>query len=385
MKFLVVFGTRPEAVKLAPVIAALNAEPGLETQVCLTGQHRELVDSALDFFGIRPDFDLDLMTPGQALNPLVARLIERLDPVLAEAAPDRVIVQGDTATALAAALAAFHRAIPVAHVEAGLRTYRAGEPFPEELNRRAIALVADLHFAPTRAARDNLLAERLRGEVFVTGNSGVDALDMVLARLADDAALRLAADAALPAPTPGRGQILVTAHRRESLGAPFAAICAALARLAERGDVDILFPLHPAAERRAAAEAALGGHENIRLLPPLGLPAFVRLMERADLVLTDSGGVQEDAVTLGRKLLVMREATERPEAIEAGAALRVGTDPARIVHAAERLLAAPAPGRRSHLYGDGRAAERIVAGLLGRPVDEFARDWPRIEGMRRIG
>jgi len=377
MRFLTVFGTRPEAVKLAPVIAALKAEPGLETLVCLTGQHRELVDSALAFFGIRADFDLDLMTPGQALNPLAARLIERLDAIFAAAMPDRVIVQGDTSSALAAALAAFHRGIPVAHVEAGLRTYRPGQPFPEELNRRAIGLIADLHFAPTRAARDNLLAERLTGDVFVTGNTGVDALDMVLARLAGEP------DCADP-PT-GRKLVLVTAHRRESLDGAFGAICAALARLAARDDVEIMFPLHPNPQLRATAEAALGGCPNLRLLPPLDLPDFVRLMRRADLVLTDSGGVQEEAVTLGRPLLVLREATERPEGVEAGAALRVGTDPARIVHAAETLLAAGASGRRSQLYGDGGAAARIVDGLLGRPVDEFARDWPRIEGLRRIG
>jgi UDP-N-acetylglucosamine 2-epimerase (non-hydrolysing) len=386
MKLLAVFGTRPEAVKIAPVLKALQRESSVEARVCVTGQHRDLLDKALHFFSIRPDFDLQVMAPEQALNPLVARLIERLDSVLVRAAPDRVIVQGDTSTALAAALAAFHRGIKVAHVEAGLRTYRSAQPFPEEYNRRAIGLIADLHFAPTRAARDNLLLERLDGEVFVTGNSGIDALDLVLARLEADAALSAEVDAGLPPILAGRKPILVTAHRRESLGAPFGAICAALAALAERPDVDILFPLHPHPELRAAAAAALGGHPNVRLLPPLDLPHFVRLMQRARLVLTDSGGVQEEAVALGKNVLVLRDATERPEGVEAGAALRVGTDPERIVHAAGHLLAAPlADEARSHLYGDGRAAERIVAGLLGRPVDEFARDWPRIEGLRQIG
>ena len=385
MKLLVVFGTRPEAVKLAPLLKALKSESAIETRVCVTGQHRDLLDSVLDFFSIMPDSDLDLMTPDQALNPLAARLIERLDPLLARTAPDRVIVQGDTSTALTAALAAFHRGIPVAHVEAGLRTYRADQPFPEEFNRRAIGLVADLHFAPTRAAGDNLLAERLQGEVFVTGNTGVDALDMVLDRLETEAALRGRVDAALPPIAEDRKQVVVTAHRRESFGVPFAAICGALARLAERGDVEILFPLHPNPELRAPAEQTLGGLAHVHLLPPLDLPCFVALMQRAHLILTDSGGVQEDAVSLGKHLLVMRDATERPEGVEAGAALLVGTDPERILHAAEMLLEAPASGQRPHLYGDGRASERIVDALLGRPIDEFARDWPPIEGWRRIG
>jgi UDP-N-acetylglucosamine 2-epimerase (non-hydrolysing) len=385
MKFLVVFGTRPEAVKLAPVIRTLKSEPGTETQVCVTGQHRDLLDPVLDFFAITPDYDLALMEPEQALNPLTSRLIARLDPLLAEAAPDRVIVQGDTTTAFAAALAAFHRGIPVAHVEAGLRTYRAAEPFPEEVNRRAIGLIADMHFAPTRAARDNLVGERLRGEVLVTGNSGVDALDIVVDALESDADLWWRVDAGLPVKQDGRKLVAVTAHRRESFGAPFAAICAAVARLAERPDIDILFPLHPNPELRAPAEAAFAGLANVHLTPPLDLPSFVALMQRADLILTDSGGVQEEAVTLGRPLLVLREATERPEGVEAGAALRVGTDPERIVHAAETLLERPAPAQRSQLYGDGRASERIANALLGRPVDEFARDWPRIEGLRRMG
>lgn len=372
MKLLAVFGTRPEAVKLAPILLALDKESGHELLACSTGQHSELVDSTLDFFEIRPAFDLGLMAPGQSLNPLMARLVDRLDAVLAEASPDRVIVQGDTTSALAAALAAFHRAIPVAHVEAGLRTYRAREPFPEEFNRRSIGLIADLHFAPTRAARDQLRAERLNGGVFVTGNSGIDALDMVVARLETDEALRHRIDSALPEAAAGRRMILVTAHRRESFGTPFRAICAALARIAERTDVEIAFPLHPNPALRAPAEEALAGLERLALLAPLGLPAFVRLMQRADLILTDSGGVQEEAVALGKPVIVLRETTERPEGVEAGAALRAGTDPDRIVEAASAQLASPGGSGRSNLYGDGRASARIVDGLLGRPVAEFA-------------
>jgi UDP-N-acetylglucosamine 2-epimerase (non-hydrolysing) len=386
VKFLAVLGTRPEAVKLAPILRALQTEPGAQIHICVTGQHRHLTRPVLEFFSLHTDFDLEVMAPQQALNPLTARLVERLDPVLVKTMPDRVIVQGDTTTAMAAALAAFHRRIPVAHVEAGLRTYRSAEPWPEEYNRRAIGLIADLHFAPTRGARDNLAAERLNGEVFLTGNSGIDALDMVLARLGREPALAASVEAALPPRVDERKEVLVTAHRRESFGAPFEAICAALAELAMRDDVEILFPLHPNPRLRSAAEQALGGRARIRLLPPLDLPCFVRLMQRARLILTDSGGVQEEAVALGKNVLVLRDTTERPEGVEAGAALRVGTDPARILHAAEGLLDAPVLAEaRSHIYGDGRAAERIVAGLMGRDVDEFARDWPRIEGLRRIG
>lgn len=386
MDFLTVLGTRPEAVKLSPLLKTLQFAPDVRSHICVTGQHRDLTRPILDFFALEADFDLEVMAPQQALNPLTARLIERLDPLLVKLAPDRVIVQGDTTTALAAAVAAFHRRIPVAHVEAGLRTYRGASPWPEEYNRRAIALIADLHFAPTRGARDNLAAERLNGEVFVTGNSGIDALAMVLARLDRDPELAAGAEALLPPRVDERREVLVTAHRRESFGVPFEAVCAALAALAERDDVEILFPLHANPRLRMAAEQALGGRPRIRLLPPLPLAAFVRLLQRVHLVLTDSGGVQEEAVTLGKNVLVLRDATERPEGIEAGAALRVGTDPARILHAAERLLdAAPAQETRSHVYGDGRAAERIAAGLLGREVEEFARDWPRIEGLRRMG
>jgi len=383
---LAVFGTRPEAIKLAPLLRTLQDERDIRCYVCVTGQHRDLIHPVLEFFSLRADFDLEVMAPQQTLNPLTARLVERLDPILVKVAPDRLIVQGDTTTAMAAALAAFHRRIPVAHVEAGLRTYRSATPWPEEYNRRAIGLIADLHFAPTRGAGDNLASERLNGEVFVTGNSGIDALDMVLDRLAREPAFAAGVEARLPPRVDERREVLVTAHRRESFGAPFEAICSALAGLAQREDVEILFPLHPNPQLRRAAEQALGNTPRIRLLPPLDLPCFVRLMQRARLVLTDSGGVQEEAVALGKRVLVLRDATERPEGIEAGAALRVGTDPARILHAAERLLDdAPAPETRSHIYGDGRAAGRIAAGLLGREVEEFARDWPRIEGLRRIG
>lgn len=367
MRLLSVFGTRPEAVKLAPVLLALREEPSVESLVCVTAQHRELLDGVLGFFGIAPDIDFDLMRPAQPLNALLARAALRLDRVLAEAVPDRVIVHGDTTSALAASLAAFHRGIPVAHVEAGLRSYAPAAPFPEEMNRRAVALASDLHFAPTAAARLNLESERLHGDVFVTGNSGIDALHRVVQRLKDDAALRAAVDAGLPRRNGGR-VLLATCHRRESFGAPFLDLCRALAELGRHG-LTVDFALHPNPALAGAAESMLASCPSVRLLPPLPLPAFVRLMQRADLVLTDSGGVQEEAAALGKPTLVLRDTTERPEGIAAGAARLVGTDRDAIVAAAleNRPFAVP-----RDLYGDGRAATRIVDGLLGRPVAEFA-------------
>jgi UDP-N-acetylglucosamine 2-epimerase (non-hydrolysing) len=369
MKFLSIFGTRPEAVKMAPILLALDFELFVESTVCVTGQHRALLDQVLDHFSIVPDFDLGAMKPGQGLNTLVARLIARIDAVLESVRPDRVLVQGDTTSALAGALAAFQRGIPVAHVEAGLRTYCMTAPFPEEVNRRVIALMSDLHFAPTPAAKANLMAERLRGEVFVTGNTGIDALKLVLARLGEDEA----------ATGPRRKTILVTCHRRESFGAPFASICAALERLDQRGDIEILFPRHP----NPALDGIAG---RLRNLPPQTLPDFVRLMRRADLILTDSGGIQEEAATLGKPVVVLREGTERPEGLAAGAAILAGSDPDRIVRAAEDILDRAAhPVRPSEIYGDGHAARRIVDALLGRPVDEFAPELPARDRIRQIG
>ncbi|HST37327.1 MAG TPA: UDP-N-acetylglucosamine 2-epimerase (non-hydrolyzing) [Allosphingosinicella sp.] len=368
MKLLSIFGTRPEAVKLAPILIALKGETSIMSQVCVTAQHRGLLDQVLDYFRIRPDHDLALMERDQTLNALVSRAIGRIDHVLAEAAPDRVLVQGDTSTALAAALAAFNRRIPVAHVEAGLRTYCVNAPFPEEMNRRAIALAADLHFAPTPMARANLVGERLRGDVYVTGNTGIDALHHVLAQPERERGL--------PPLDPAKKLILVTCHRRESFGAPFAAICAALERLAARDDIEVVFPRHPNPALDGAAPV------NVRLLDPLDLPAFITLLDRADLVLTDSGGVQEEAAALGTPAVILRKASDRPESLAEGAVL-AGTDPDRIVRAAEvRLDGSFPPLAPSLAYGDGRAAQRIVDVLLGRPIEEFE---PARDRMRQIG
>ena len=384
MKLLSVFGTRPEAVKMAPVLRMLATEPVVLARICVTGQHKELLSTVLRHFAISPDFDLALMGSVQSINDLAARAIDRIDKLLIREAPDRVIVQGDTTSAMAAALAAGNRRIPVAHIEAGLRTYSSTGPWPEEANRRTIALHADLHFAPTAAAKANLAAERLHGEVFVTGNSGIDALHWVRDRLARDPQLRATTDAAIPQPS-GRKIVLVTAHRRESFGAPLHGICEAVDAIARRGDVDILWPLHPNPAVRDPVRAALRGQPAVRLIEPLDLPGFVRLMQRADLIFTDSGGVQEEAAALGRKVLVLREATERPEGVAAGIARLTGTDPAAILTEAEALLDDGRSLAPTAIYGDGRAAGRIVDGLLGRAVEEFIPAIPARDGLRQIG
>ncbi|HEX8366569.1 MAG TPA: UDP-N-acetylglucosamine 2-epimerase (non-hydrolyzing) [Allosphingosinicella sp.] len=375
MNLLAVIGTRPEAIKMAPVLLALREEPTVELRLCVSGQHRELIDPVLRLFGLEPDLDLALMAPDQSLNALTGRAFGRLDAAFEEVRPDRVLVHGDTTTAMAAALAAFHRGIPVAHVEAGLRTYDLGQPFPEDMNRRAIDLVADLLFAPTPGARANLEAERLAGKAFVTGNTGVDALLRVARRLEADQAMRRAADAELPELGEGRRLVLVTGHRRESFGEGLRALCEALGRMARRGDVDIVYPVHLNPQVKGPVEAALEAAENIRLLPPLGYAPMIRLMQRADLILTDSGGIQEEAPSLGKPVLVTRGSTERPEAIEAGMARLVGTDADAIVAAATEVLEAGALGagfrRGPNPYGDGQASARIVSALLGRPFDEF--------------
>lgn len=388
MRLLAVLGTRPEAIKMAPVLMALSAEPLIHMTICTSGQHRELLDQALRFFALAPDFELDLMEPAQRLNQFAARALESLDAVLHQASPDMVVVHGDTTTALAAALAAFHRDIPIAHVEAGLRSYRHDQPRPEEMNRRTVDMMADILFAPTPAAKLNLAAERLHGRVIVTGNSGVDALHHVLGRLERDEPLRRRVEAELPEQRPGRKLILVTAHRRESFGERIGRICEAVATLAERADLDIVFPVHPNPELHGPVQAALDGCASIRLLPPLDLPSFVRLMQRSDLVLTDSGGVQEEAVSLGKPVLVMRDVTDRPEGVLAGPARLVGTRPDQIVREAVAMLEAPDGARaleRPNPYGDGRASERIVAALLGRPFEEFAPTEPtEIQPVRRL-
>ncbi|MFG1410942.1 MAG: UDP-N-acetylglucosamine 2-epimerase (non-hydrolyzing) [Pseudomonadota bacterium] len=376
MRILSVFGTRPEAIKMAPLVSAIAAEPSLTSLVCVTGQHRAMLDQVLGLFRITPDYDLDVMRPDQTLNALCARVIAALDPVLDEARPDRVLVHGDTTTALAAALAAFNRGIKVGHVEAGLRTYDLARPWPEEMNRQVVDRLCDQLFAPTAAAAANLASEHVQGHVTVTGNTGIDALFLTLARIDSDAALHQELDARFADLDPARRLILVTGHRRENFGAGFVAICDALARLARRGDVDIVYPVHLNPNVRGPVMERLGDCPNMHLIAPLDYVPFLYLMRRAALVLTDSGGVQEEAPSLGKPVLVMRDVTERPEAVIAGTVELVGTDPARIVSAVARLLDDPAHyarfAQRLNPYGDGKASGRIVDTLCARGTSTFA-------------
>ena len=372
LKIMSVFGTRPEAIKMAPVIKALEDVHGLESIVCVSGQHRSMLEQVLDLFDIRPRYDLALMTANQTLNGLASRLIFSFDDVLAQERPDRVLVHGDTTTACAAALAAFHRRIPVGHVEAGLRTGDLSSPWPEEMNRRVVDAISDLMFAPTQSAKANLMAESLPGRIVVTGNTVIDALYMAAARIDTDAALRAKLDALLPPLDDARPVLLVTGHRRESFGDGFASICEALDELGRGGEVQIVYPIHLNPNVRGPVRARIGATPNVHLIEPLDYLGFVRLMQRAAIVLTDSGGVQEEAPALGKPVLVMREVTERPEALAAGAVQLVGTRAPTIVQGVRALLEARgAPREPISPYGDGRAASRIAAAIAGQRFGEF--------------
>jgi UDP-N-acetylglucosamine 2-epimerase (non-hydrolysing) len=378
LKILSIFGTRPEAIKMAPLVQALAREPGIVSLVCVTGQHREMLDQVLDFFGIEPDFDLKLMVRNQSLNALTGAIFSALDPILDAQNPDLVLVHGDTTTAMASALAAFHRRIRVGHVEAGLRTYRMDRPFPEEMNRRVVDATGTLLFAPTAGSKANLLTEHVEGEIVVTGNTVIDALQATQARIAADTALRARLDAPFAALDPARRLILVTGHRRESFGEGFRNICEALRTLSERDDVEIVYPVHLNPNVQGPVREALGGRANVHLPGPLDYLSFQRLLGRAHIVLTDSGGVQEEAPALGKPVLVMREVTERPEAVDAGTVLLVGTDVAKILGAARLLLDDGAAYARVagaiNPYGDGCASRRIVDRICGRPFTEFSAD-----------
>jgi UDP-N-acetylglucosamine 2-epimerase (non-hydrolysing) len=364
-----VLGTRPEAIKLAPVVLALTAR-GVSVTLCSTGQQRELVRAALDDFGLIPDIDLDLMLPDQSPEAFVSTAMPLLGQVISRLSPAMVIVQGDTATTLAGAMAAAYARVPVAHVEAGLRS-GAAEPFPEDMHRRVIAQLATHHFAPTQIAQAALVREGIAwGAITVTGNTVIDALRLSEARLDADPSLHARVGEALPSPREGRAQVLVTAHRREN-HAHMAAIAEAVATLAAAYDVDVIVPLHPNPASGAVLRARLETVPNVSLVPPLGYLAFVTLLRRARLVLTDSGGVQEEAPAFGCPVLVLRDSTERPEGVEAGAARLVGTDPATIVAAASELIendAVHAAMATAILpYGDGYAADRIAA-IVAREV-----------------
>ncbi|WP_415914363.1 non-hydrolyzing UDP-N-acetylglucosamine 2-epimerase [Paraburkholderia sp. J67] len=379
MRILSIFGTRPEAVKMAPLVKRLEAEPGVQSIVCVTGQHQSMLQQVLDLFDIVPAHNLGAMTTNQTLNGLAARLFAGLDEVLAAEQPERVLVHGDTLTSMAGAIAAFHRRIPVGHVEAGLRTGNLFEPWPEEMNRRVVDVVSDLLFAPTASSQANLEAEALTGRIVVTGNTVIDALHLMCARLERDAAMRERIDAQFDFLEPedsGRPLLLVTGHRRESFGEGFEHICAALAALAQTGKMQIVYPVHLNPNVRGPVLATLGNAPNVHLTDPLDYPEFVRLMQRASIVLTDSGGVQEEAPALGKPVLVMRDVTERPEALAAGTVKLIGTEREAIRQAVLELVddeeARRAFARRVNPYGDGHASERIVAALVGKPFTPFA-------------
>jgi UDP-N-acetylglucosamine 2-epimerase (non-hydrolysing) len=371
-RILFIFGTRPEAIKLCPVIRHMRGAGELEVKVSVTAQHRAMLDQVLECFEVRPDYDLDLMTPGQTLAQITARAISALDPLLASERPDMAVVQGDTTTTMAGAMAAFYRHIPVAHVEAGLRTWDLAQPFPEEMNRLIAGRLATLHFAPTAGARRNLLVEGIPAEcIRVTGNTGIDAVLHVAGALEQG---RMHSRA-WPWLDCRKKLIVVTAHRRESFGDGFERICEGLARLADRADVQIVYPVHRNPNVLDPVTRLLDGRPNISLTEPLDYVSFVDLMRRAYLLITDSGGIQEEAPSLGKPVLVMRERTERPEAVDAGTVKLVGTDPLKISGEAARLLEDEQEyGRRSRIhnpYGDGHASERIhrtIAEYFGLPA-----------------
>ena len=363
MKVLLVFGTRPEAIKLFPVVRALTARPGVEVRTCVTAQHRGLLDQVLHVAGLRPDIDLDLMEPGQTLDRLTARLLTGLGEVFDREAPDRVIVQGDTATAMTGALAAYYRRIPVAHVEAGLRSGDIYHPWPEEVNRRMIAPIADLHFAPTQTAADALARENVRAGVHVTGNTVIDALHWTKARIEADPFLAAGLDE-IAGRFEGKRLILVTTHRRENFGGGMEAIARAIRTIAARPDVAVLFPVHPNPNVGPVMDRILGDLPNVARVAPLDYPHFIRALSLCHLALTDSGGVQEEAPALAKPVLVMRDTTERPEGVAAGTAKLIGADEHRIVSEVSTLLddshAYSAMARAHNPYGDGHAAERIA-------------------------
>ena len=363
-KILVVFGTRPEAIKLFPVVAALKADPRFDCRVCVSAQHRGMLDQVLEIAGIGPDHDLNLMKPDQTLDGLTAALLTELGRVMDLEQPARVIVQGDTATAMAGALAAYYRKIPVDHVEAGLRSGNIYQPWPEEVNRKIIGTIASLHFAPTDVSAGALIAEQVDpARVHITGNTVIDALHWVTARIAAEPGLAQGL-AELEVRFAGKRIIGVTSHRRENFGGGLEAIASAIRQIAARADVAIIFPVHPNPNVRKVMDGALAGLPNVALIEPLDYPHFARLLSIAEIMLTDSGGVQEEAPALGKPVLVMRDTTERPEGVTAGTARLVGTDSTRIVTEIFRLLddkaAYDSMARAHNPFGDGQTAHRIV-------------------------
>lgn len=377
MKVLTVFGTRPEAIKMAPLVLALQADKRFESVLCVTGQHREMLDQVLSLFSLTPDYDLNIMKPGQDLTDVTSGILQGMRGVLSEAQPDLVLVHGDTATTFATTLAAYYQQVPVGHVEAGLRTGNLYSPWPEEANRKLTGAVAALHFAPTRKSADNLLGEGVaESSVFITGNTVIDALFRIVERFDKDAELADSLANQFPFLSPGRRVVLVTGHRRESFGGGFERICEALNRTARAfPDVDIVYPVHLNPNVREPVHRLLSNLDNVHLIEPLDYLPFVYLMSRSYLILTDSGGIQEEAPSLGKPVLVMRDTTERPEAVDAGTVELVGTDVDVICQRLKALLTDEATYRRMSLahnpYGDGLACQRILDIVLA-PADSGA-------------
>lgn len=378
IKVMLVFGTRPEAIKMVPLAQRLRDDNRFDCRVCVTGQHRQMLDQVLEIFDLEADYDLRVMRPDQSLADLTSAILRGMEEVFEKFLPDIVLVHGDTATTVSASLASFYNKIPVGHIEAGLRTHNLYSPWPEEGNRKVTGALATLHFAPTASSQANLLREGVDEDcILVTGNTVIDALLQVVARLSSEVGLRDATDKQLPLANPDRRMILVTGHRRESFGGGFERICSALAILAKRfPDIDIVYPLHLNPRVREPVNRLLANIDNIILIEPLDYLPFVRMMDRAHLLLTDSGGVQEEAPALGKPVLVMRDTTERPEAVDAGTVRLVGTDADLIVEEVTALLSdeeAYADMSLAHNpYGDGAACARIAEGLVawsqGRPM-----------------
>lgn len=368
-RILTIFGTRPEAIKMAPIIELLDRHPGIESKICVTAQQRQMLDQVLELFSIKPDYDLNMMQAGQSLTDITTRVLVGLEKVIADCNPDIILVHGDTSTAFAAALAAFYKRIPVGHVEAGLRTGDIYSPWPEEMNRRLVGAIARWHFAPTNKAAENLRAEGVAVDrVWATGNTVIDALLTVAEGLRANKEFREELEARFGFLSSGRRLLLVTGHRRENFGDGFEEICKALLGLGARDDIEIVYPVHLNPNVREPVQRLLGGHPRIHLIEPLDYRPFVYLMDRSHIILTDSGGIQEEAPSLGKPVLVMRQTTERPEAVEAGTVRLVGTDRQRIESETNLLLDSEdhylSMSRAHNPYGNGRAAERIVEILL---------------------
>lgn len=366
IKVLSVFGTRPEAIKMAPLVHALNNDPAIDAKVCVTAQHREMLDQVLNLFEIFPDYDLNIMKPGQSLEQVTTNILLNLKPVLEQFKPDIVLVHGDTATTFATSLGAYYQQIPVGHVEAGLRTGNLYSPWPEEGNRKLTAAIAQLHFAPTQVSKDNLIAEGISESLLeVTGNTVIDALFMIKQKLANDSDLNGTLKSLFPMLDSTKKLVLVTGHRRESFGGGFERICEALAEIAiKHQDVQILYPVHLNPNVREPVNRILKNVDNVYLIEPQDYLPFVYLMNQSHIILTDSGGIQEEAPSLGKPVLVMRDTTERPEAVDAGTVKLVGTDKQTIIDAVELLLTDDKEysrmSRAHNPYGDGDACQRIV-------------------------